>query len=218
MAAKFDLDSYKSVQDRITEFWNKFPDGAIQTQHEHYDTTSGHVLFKAIIYSNAEKGIVLSTGYAEERRDFDKQKGYGGKEFESVNYTSHVENAETSSIGRALANAGFATSQKDRPSREEMAKVQRMTKAAEVTSEKVVKEEPKAEVKEVPQEPFKADNVPNDSYAPIFNAATTRVELQTGFSDFQKKILSGENKEYTGRMEFVSAWQPHVLAKLKVLK
>jgi hypothetical protein len=58
---------------------------------------------------------LIATGYAEEVR------GAG-----NVNRTSHVENCETSAIGRALANCGMAGSDMTkRPSREEMAKVQR---------------------------------------------------------------------------------------------
>jgi hypothetical protein len=61
--------------------------------------------------------ICIATGYAEEVR------GAG-----NVNRTSHVENCETSAVGRALANAGMAGSDvSKRPSREEMAKVQRKT-------------------------------------------------------------------------------------------
>jgi len=61
--------------------------------------------------------ICVATGYAEEVR------GSG-----NVNRTSHVENCETSAVGRALANAGYAGSDVNkRPSREEMSKVQRMT-------------------------------------------------------------------------------------------
>jgi hypothetical protein len=60
---------------------------------------------------------LIATGYAEEVR------GAG-----NVNRTSHVENCETSAVGRALANAGMAGSDvSKRPSREEMAKVQRKT-------------------------------------------------------------------------------------------
>jgi hypothetical protein len=59
--------------------------------------------------------MLISTGYAEEVR------GAG-----NVNRTSHVENCETSAIGRALANCGMAGSDMTkRPSREEMSKVQR---------------------------------------------------------------------------------------------
>ena len=58
--------------------------------------------------------MCIATGYAEEVR------GAG-----NVNRTSHVENCETSAVGRALANAGMAgTDVNRRPSREEMMKVQ----------------------------------------------------------------------------------------------
>ena len=61
------------------------------------------------------QGTLISTGWAEEVR------GQG-----NVNKTSHLENCETSAIGRALANAGVAGSDPTkRPSREEMAKVER---------------------------------------------------------------------------------------------
>jgi hypothetical protein len=61
--------------------------------------------------------VCIATGYAEEVR------GAG-----NVNRTSHVENCETSAVGRALANAGMAgTDVNKRPSREEMAKVQRQS-------------------------------------------------------------------------------------------
>jgi hypothetical protein len=65
-------------------------------------------------------GVVIATGHAEEVR------GQG-----NVNRTSHVENCETSSLGRCLSNFpvhNFAGSDyTKRPSREEMSKVQRQT-------------------------------------------------------------------------------------------
>ena len=54
-----------------------------------------------------------ANGHAEE---FRTERG--------VNSTNALENAETSAIGRCLANAGYATHGK-RPSREEMSKVSR---------------------------------------------------------------------------------------------
>jgi hypothetical protein len=63
--------------------------------------------------------VCIATGYAEEVR------GAG-----NVNRTSHVENCETSAVGRALANAGMAgTDVNKRPSREEMSKVERASAA-----------------------------------------------------------------------------------------
>ena len=67
--------------------------------------------------------VCIATGYAEEVR------GAG-----NVNRTSHVENCETSAVGRALANAGMAgTDVNKRPSREEMQKVQRTSGATVIT-------------------------------------------------------------------------------------
>jgi hypothetical protein len=64
--------------------------------------------------------LCIATGYAEEVR------GAG-----NVNRTSHVENCETSAVGRALANAGMAgTDVNKRPSREEMSKVERASAAS----------------------------------------------------------------------------------------
>jgi len=62
-----------------------------------------------------DREYLVATGWAEEHVT---ERG--------VNSTSHVENCETSAVGRALANAGFAGSDPSRrPSREEMTKVQR---------------------------------------------------------------------------------------------
>ena len=67
--------------------------------------------------------VCIATGYAEEVR------GVG-----NVNRTSHVENCETSAVGRALANAGMAgTDVNKRPSREEMMKVQNTAPKMRIT-------------------------------------------------------------------------------------
>jgi hypothetical protein len=68
-------------------------------------------IVKAYLFKNAEDGVAWATGYAEETVT---SRG--------VNQTSALENCETSAIGRALANAGYAPKGK-RPSREEMTKV-----------------------------------------------------------------------------------------------
>jgi hypothetical protein len=223
MSNKFNLEDYKTVQQRISEFWDKYPMGSIQSEIAHYNTETGFVLFKATVYSNIEKGLIVATGFAEERRDFEKQKNSYGKEFESVNFTSHVENAETSAIGRALANAGFASSQKDRPSREEMEKVQRYTKKAPLDTPAVEKQStPPVVESEKPQiastqEPPWDDSIPKDFFVEQFKAAKTRAELQKSFAEAQIAVKNGEQPAYNTRQEFVSAWQTHILAKLKSL-
>lgn len=107
--AQFNLDDYEPVEDRIPKFYKDHPEGRILTKIHEDDGTK--IIIKAYLYKNNDD-VVWTTGYAEEIRG----EGY-------VNKTSAVENCETSAIGRALANANYAGSK--RPSREEMAKVQR---------------------------------------------------------------------------------------------
>ena len=110
----FNLDDYEPVQSRIKRFYEKYPDGRILTEmindYQHIEVC----IFQAKIYNG---DILLATGWAFEREG----AGY-------VNKTCHLENCETSAIGRALANIGLDGDK--RPSREEMEKVDRMeTKA-----------------------------------------------------------------------------------------
>lgn len=109
---KFDLEDYIPVRERIEMFWERFPNGAIKTKLLHADENFVRVYAAAFVDRDAPNPTLLATGLAEEDRTG------------MVNRNSAVENAESSAIGRALANAGFATSRG--PSREEMAKVQRL--------------------------------------------------------------------------------------------
>jgi len=72
---------------------------------------SNRYIVKAYLFKVSSDSAAFSTGLAEEKV---ADRG--------VNQTSALENCETSAIGRALANAGYAAKGK-RPSREEMSKV-----------------------------------------------------------------------------------------------
>ena len=109
----FNLDNYETVEDRLVKFWADHTDGRINTSIHYYDDT--RILIRAEVYFDREDVRPVATGYAEELRGASP-----------VNRTSHAENAETSAIGRALANCGYAA-KGARPSREEMQKVQRAT-------------------------------------------------------------------------------------------
>lgn len=105
----FNLDDYETVEERLVKFWKDHPDGQIHTKVlEH---TSARFIVEASIYRTEADPRPWTTGLAEET-----VQGRG------VNATSALENCETSAIGRALANAGYATKGK-RASREEMTKV-----------------------------------------------------------------------------------------------
>ena len=111
----FNLEDYETVEERLIKFWKDHPDGQIHTQL--LDQTSGRFIVMASIFRTEADLKPWTTGLAEET-----VQGRG------VNATSALENCETSAIGRALANAGYATKGK-RASREEMSKV---SKASEV--------------------------------------------------------------------------------------
>ena len=116
----FDLSSYEPVAERLDR-WLTAKIAGYETSTNDYPRVLTRMVSEPgadICVMRAELWLgemLISTGYAEEVR------GQG-----NVNRTSHVENAETSSIGRALANAQMAGSDMTkRPSREEMSKVQR---------------------------------------------------------------------------------------------
>jgi len=113
----FNLDDYEPVAARHARWLADHPNGRTIT---HMISAPG----ADICVIRAElwlEDVCIATGYAEEVR------GAG-----NVNRTSHVENCETSAVGRALANAGYAGSDVNkRPSREEMSKVQRMSQGTD---------------------------------------------------------------------------------------
>jgi hypothetical protein len=111
---RFDLSQYATVEERLTQFWSEHPEGAVITEIAHRENDV--IIFKAYIYFE-RGGELVATGYAEEVRDASP-----------VNKTSYVENAETSAIGRGLANCNYAM--KKRPSREEMQKAQRRSESS----------------------------------------------------------------------------------------
>jgi hypothetical protein len=105
----FNLDDYETVEERLVKYWKDHPDGQIHT--EIMESTASRFIVKASVFRTEADARPWTTGLAEET-----VQGRG------VNATSALENCETSAIGRALANAGYATKGK-RASREEMGKV-----------------------------------------------------------------------------------------------
>ncbi len=105
----FNLADYEPVEVRLEKFIKDHPSFRIATELEVVEAT--RYIVKAYLYKDASDGVAWATGYAEETVT---SRG--------VNQTSALENCETSAIGRALANAGYAPKGK-RPSREEMSKV-----------------------------------------------------------------------------------------------
>lgn len=107
----FNLDDYETVEVRLEKFIKDFPDFRVETELVSFQ--NDRYIVKAWLYRTFADSTPFSSGLAEETIS---SRG--------VNATSALENCETSAIGRALANAGYASKGK-RPSKEEMVKVTR---------------------------------------------------------------------------------------------
>lgn len=116
------IEDYEPVASRLARFWEKHPEGRVITKLITFE--GDRVIVQADIYVDREDDRPIASDFAEEIRGSN-----------NVNKTSHIENAATSAIGRALADCDFASSTDwtRRPSREEMSKVQRMSEDTRIT-------------------------------------------------------------------------------------
>ena len=105
----FNLADYETVESRLEKWWKDYPDGRVATKLEQASDT--RYIVSAELFKTEADAKPCATGLASESIS---DRG--------VNSTSALENCETSAIGRALANAGYAAKGK-RASREEMTKV-----------------------------------------------------------------------------------------------
>ena len=105
----FNINDYETVEVRLARFISDFPDFRIDTQL--VEASDTRFIVRSAIYRTFLDAVPFATGLA-----FEMVSDRG------VNSTSALENAETSSLGRSLANAGYAAKGK-RASQTEMAKV-----------------------------------------------------------------------------------------------
>jgi hypothetical protein len=112
MPGKFNPEEYEPVEERLDRFWTEHPAGRIETRLLTPTDSLDEIVFWAGVWFDAGEEHPRGVGHASERR--------GGQ---GANQASHLENGETSAIGRALANCGYkARKDAPRPSREEMRK------------------------------------------------------------------------------------------------
>ena len=114
-SSHFDLQNYEPVENRIRAFWQKFPKGRLITDLQRTERSDGRIewICRTEAFTSQDDARPQATGFATEIEGSTP-----------INRSNASENCETSSIGRCLANLGFAAKGK-RPSREEMAKVAR---------------------------------------------------------------------------------------------
>ena len=122
--ARFNLEDYETVEDRIRRFYEDNEDGRIVTEW----SNANEYVYSAERETGKRTWVVKATVYltgGDQANDLPKATGLafeidGGS---GANQTAALENAETSAIGRCLANASYSGNR--RASRTEMAKVAR---------------------------------------------------------------------------------------------
>lgn len=104
----FNLDEYEPVEKRITDFWERWPNGRIHTVIVSLDEKQ--IIVRAEIFTDRDDHRPVTVDHAQEK--------VGGS---GMTANSWLEIACTSAIGRGLATLGLSKKGK-RPSREEMIK------------------------------------------------------------------------------------------------
>lgn len=118
----FNPNDYEDVNTRLHRFYETHPKGRITSDLVHHNEDFSFVVFKAYCFREGDINPA-GTGWAYEMAGTS-----------NVNKTSHIENCETSAVGRALANAGFSP-KGSRPTREEMGKAAAGMVAGEIPAQ-----------------------------------------------------------------------------------
>lgn len=137
---------YAMVPQRVTAFRKLYPDGFITTEIIANDGTTVLMQAKAGYFREDHSMCILGTGFAQE------VKGKG-----LVNGTSHIENCETSAVGRALGFLGLGIDGGGICSAEELANA--VTAQKQMQNEKTAQKP--AQKEEPPKAPAKQAVKPN---------------------------------------------------------
>ena len=170
----FNLADYQTVAERLEMFWKENPDGRIET--ELVEASANRFIVKASIFRTEVDPKPWATGLA-----FEIVSDRG------VNSTSALENAESSALGRSLANAGYSPKgdPSKRASREEMSKVAGAEKVKSEIAE--VKAKMAQTSKEYVPVPVEDD--------PWTIKSTTAPSTIDGAVDLVKSIIGGQTEK-----------------------
>lgn len=163
---------YAMVPERVTAFRKIFPDGFISTEVLYNDGTTIMIRATAGYYRDGVQ-IVLGTGTAQEMRG----KGM-------VNTTSHVENCETSAVGRALGMIGLGINGGGICSAEELANA--ITAQKQIEEEKELEQLPKPDNPEPPNA-----TVDKGSVVPATKGLSTEQHFVSCCVAHMKKEING---------------------------
>ena len=157
------LSNYEEVKDRLPRFWKAVDRGRITTEIINHSDDFSRVVIKASLWDGDS---LLATGIAMDWKDKDR----------NANRTNWVEVAETSAIGRAIANSRFQDPKAARPSREEM----------EVALERQGKQpDPQPPAAPAPAAPAAQKPAPKPAQKPAW-----MVRLETRFGSNEGKVTN----------------------------
>ena len=137
---------YAMVPERVTAFRKLFPEGFIRTEVISINETAVLMQAKVGYYKEDLSEVILATGYAKE------EKGKG-----MVNGTSHIENCETSAVGRALGMIGLGLNGGGICSAEELANAVMSQKQTEEEWKKTKADIEARKMAELDKKPAKKD-------------------------------------------------------------
>jgi hypothetical protein len=182
----FNLDDYETVEVRLARFISDYPDFRIDTQL--VEASGTRFIVRSAIYRTYADAVPFSTGLA-----FEVITDRG------VNSTSALENAETSSLGRSLANAGYAAKGK-RASQTEMAKVIQGEQKPLTFKEKLDSRQSVKETNEPvePREPQPVSWAIGDAVNAISKANPKEPEACEHGHILKQGISKGKGKAYYG--------------------
>lgn len=167
------LKDYVEVHVRIERFWQRFPNGRIQTEIQFHPTEQSTVIVRADIYRDLADTMPAATGHAYEKE---------GSSF--INRTSYIENCETSAVGRALAIMGFEI-KKSIASKEEVANA--ILQQEQKTAPKM---EPATEKQQEPSETKDNGTFPTEGQIKLIFAKLSKSGYTKTDGELIKKVIS----------------------------
>ena len=185
------LANYEMVEDRLKRFWEKCPNGRIDTEVIQVLMDGAMIMVKAYLYEDKDDTNPVATGIAMD------WKGKGNNMSTKTNWT---EVSETSAIGRAIANSRYQDPKAQRPSREEMViALGRGKNEEENTPTKMVIEETEKE-KQQPEVDKFYEEVEKEPQTPISQSDLKEVE----FRNFCEELVKDGQMDKSMKERFFS--------------